>query len=91
MRAVLLWFLVACGSQDPHADGTCDPGWVNNGFDSCELACEDSGVALGASGPACNAVTVDRATVSCSKTFDFEGVRGCCSVNDTEVHFAECQ
>ncbi len=93
MRAVFA-LLLACGSdgpRDPHAAGTCDQGWVNNGFDSCELGCQNSNVALTASGPSCDAFTIEQASVSCSKTLVFDGVTGCCSVDPPEVHFAECQ
>jgi hypothetical protein len=90
-RLVLVICLGCGGSDDPHAAGTCDQGWVQNGFDTCELACENSSIALNASGPACEALTIDNASVSCSKTFEFEGATGCCSVDNTVVHFADCQ
>ena len=89
-----MMFLACGGPDDPHAPGTCDQGWVQNGFDTCELACESSSKALGASGPGCEALTIDEAPVTCSKTFVFEGVAACCSldsVDDSIVHFAECQ
>lgn len=63
---------------------------MDNMFDVCELGCENSGIALGASGPACEAETVEGISVSCSKTIVFDGVTGCCSVDPPEVHFAEC-
>lgn len=89
---VLVAALFGCGGdRDPHAPGTCDQGWVQNGFDTCELGCENSSQALGASGPACSARTLDEQPVSCSKTFTFDGVVGCCSVEGTEVHFADCE
>lgn len=92
LRSILALALVACGgNDDPHAAGTCDQGWVQNGFDTCDLGCENSSKALSASGPACTALTIDNSTVSCSKTFTFEGAVGCCSVEGTEVHFADCQ
>jgi len=94
LRIVLLLCLGCGGSEDPHSAGTCDQGWVQNGFETCELACEDSGIALGASGASCQAVTSDNSPVTCSKTFEFEGITGCCSVDsidDSVVHFAECQ
>jgi hypothetical protein len=90
-RWILLLAVAACGSKDPHAAGTCDTGWTQNGFEECELACEDSNTALLASGPACNALTIDNATVSCSTTFVFEDVQGCCATDGIAVSFAECQ
>lgn len=96
MRFAVLLLLAACGDdpQDPHAEGTCDMGWSMNGFTSCELGCESSAIALGASGESCDAATVENIPVVCSKTFTFEGIVGCCSIDAvemTEVHFAECQ
>ncbi len=92
MRSVLgVVILFACGgSTDPHAVEACDQGWVQNGFVDCEAACANSSRALGASGPACDAETIDGISVSCSKTLDVDGVAGCCSTAGDEVHFAEC-
>jgi hypothetical protein len=91
MRAVFA-LLLACSDapRDPHAAGSCDQGWVNNGFDTCELGCENSGIALAASGASCDAETIEGISVSCSKTLVFDGVTGCCSVDPPEVHFAAC-
>jgi hypothetical protein len=92
MRLLVVLLLMACGGpEDPHAEADCDQGWLQNGFDQCEAACANSSKALGASGAACQAETIEGAPVSCSKTLEFEGVVGCCSTDGTEVHFAECE
>jgi hypothetical protein len=93
MRLFVVLLLMACESPpgDPHAAADCDQGWTQNGFDQCEAACANSGTALGASGAACEAETIDGAPVSCSKTLEFGGITGCCSTAGTEVHFAECE
>lgn len=92
----LVLVLSACGDDgstpiDPHALGECDQAWKNNGFTECETACKASTPALTASGPACAAHTASGG-VSCSKTFVFEGLTGCCATNTTtsQVLFGEC-
>jgi len=92
---ILVLTLAACGSEatprDPQADGACDQGWLQNGFETCDLGCEDSATALTASGTGCAALTLEASPVNCSKTFVFDGVTGCCSVDDTAVNFAKCE
>jgi hypothetical protein len=90
--ALVALILSACGggTTDPHSMADCDQGWIQNGLTQCEAACVPSGTALGAMGAACSAHTAQAKPVSCSKTFVFEGVTGCCSVEDITVHFAEC-
>ena len=83
--------LVACSDPDPHEAATCDGPLQQNGFTECERACADSSVALVASGPSCQAVTVSGSMVDCSKTFEFSGVTGCCASNVPQLRFAECQ
>jgi len=92
-RFLLLLAVVlgACGDRDPHAAATCDGPLQANGFTECELACADSSVSLVASGPSCQGITVSGSTVDCSKTFEFEGVTGCCASNAPQLRFAECQ
>jgi hypothetical protein len=92
--ALALW-LSACAGNDtpvaPHSAGTCDGGWTQNGFDQCEAACADSSIALDASGASCEAMTIAGDSISCSKTFVFSGVTGCCAADTPSVLFAECQ
>jgi hypothetical protein len=78
------------GPVDPHAIRSCDDAWKRNGYTDCEAACVNSSAALGASGPSCRA-SDPIGVVSCSKTFVFEGVTGCCAANEPQVLFAECQ
>jgi hypothetical protein len=40
-------------------------------------------------GAAC-AATTSTGSVSCSKTFEFEGVTGCCATSPGQVLFGEC-
>ena len=90
---VLVLMLSACsddgGSIGIHAITTCDDVWVRNGYTECEHACMSSTIALGASGPACEART-SMGPVSCSKTFVFDGVTGCCASNPPKQLFGEC-
>jgi hypothetical protein len=91
---VLAAVLSACGGGemvDPHAFRMCDQAWMQNGFDQCEAACVDSSVALLAKGAACEANTTAGSLVSCSKTFVFEEVTGCCAADQPRLLFAECQ
>jgi hypothetical protein len=98
MRSLaLLWALSAChhtagidARVDPREVIACDASWVANGFTQCEAACADSSTALGAMGTACTGTITSGATESCSKTFEFSGVTGCCVSNPPEVLFAEC-
>lgn len=91
-----LMVLAACGGDDTgpvdvdiHALAPCDSIWKNNGYTECENACVDSAVALHAQGTACEATTVV-GPVSCSKTFVFDGVTGCCISHDPQIIFGEC-
>jgi hypothetical protein len=92
----LVLVVVGCGDDaavpvDIHALGECDQTWKNNGFTECEAACKASLPALTASGTSCPAHT-SAGPVSCSKTFQFEGVTGCCasSAITAQVLFGEC-
>lgn len=95
MRALVLAFVLgACGGDDGepvdiHAFADCDDAWMRNGYSDCENACVNSSVALLASGAACTAHTSNGA-VSCGKTFEFEGVTGCCVSSAPRVLFGEC-
>ena len=95
MRALFLALIVAgCGGDDGgpvdiHEIVACDDAWVRNGYTDCERACANSTVALTASGPACQGHT-SVGPVSCSKTFEFQGVAGCCASNPGKQLFAEC-
>ncbi|MBS1123344.1 MAG: hypothetical protein H6Q90_5572 [Deltaproteobacteria bacterium] len=95
MRSIALALILsACSGGemvDPHASLGCDQAWVNNGFNECEAACVDSAIALGAMGQACQATIFSGSTVSCSKTFAFQGVTGCCAADRPRILFAECQ
>jgi hypothetical protein len=79
------------GPVDPHTLGACDQTWINNGFTECEAACKQSSPALTASGMPCQAQT-SMGPVSCSKTFVFEGVTGCCATSalTSKVLFGDC-
>jgi hypothetical protein len=92
MRSIVLaWCLFACGGTgDVHALKACDQAWMANGFQQCEAACVDAQTALGAAGAACQASTSDGTPVSCSKTFVYQGVTGCCAADPPRVRFAEC-
>lgn len=97
MRSIVLVLIVsafACGGDDGgpidvHALAACDAAWIRNGYTECEAACVNSTIALGAMGVACQAHT-SRGAVSCSKTFMFEGVTGCCASYTPQVLFGEC-
>jgi len=93
-RLAVLALCCACGHDpppaDPHGAATCDAPWTRNGFTQCELACADSSVALGASGPSCQGKTADGTSIDCSKTFVFDGITGCCASDTPRVLFAEC-
>ena len=89
--ALALLASAACGAGDPQAPGTCDAAWVKNGFTKCDAACADSGPALGAMGPSCDATTASGADVNCSKTFAYDGVTGCCAADPPRAAFAECK
>jgi hypothetical protein len=96
MRALFaLMLLGACGSDDTvgpvdvHALGPCDDNWIRNGYTECEAACVDSLTALNAQGTACEATT-SSGPLSCSKTFVFAGVTGCCASAKPQVLFGEC-
>jgi hypothetical protein len=93
MRAlVLTLMLIACsddGPTDAHAIVACDDVWSRNGYTECERACANSTTALNASGPACEAHT-SMGTLSCSKTFEFEGTTGCCASTPPKQLFGEC-
>ena len=95
LASFMVLLLLACGTNTPplppHDATSCDGGWTQNGFDQCEAACADSTVALGASGPSCEATTIAANTIDCSKTFTYDGVMGCCAANQPMVLFAECQ
>ena len=88
---VLLLVLSACGDDpvDIHAFKSCDDAWTRNGFSDCETACVASGPALGAQGTSCAAHTANGA-VTCTKTFVFESVTGCCIADTPRVLFGEC-
>ena len=98
MRAVLVVLaLAACGgghshpdAADPQSPGVCDAAWMRNGFTQCDLGCEDSMLALGASGPSCPGTTSVGNSVDCSKTFVFAGVTGCCASDPPRLLFARC-
>jgi len=96
MRACLvLGLLFACGGgtstpSDPYAAATCDRVWQQNGFDQCEAGCADSAIALGATGPSCNAMLGSGSAFTCVKTFEFHGITGCCASDKPSVLFAEC-
>lgn len=84
----------ACGGDDGglidiHALVACDQAWTRNGYNECEAACVNSTIALNAMGIACQAHT-SAGTVSCSKTFEFQGVTGCCASHSPQVLFGEC-
>jgi hypothetical protein len=87
-----LLLVTACADDpvDPHAPTSCDDVWTRNGFTDCEAACVSSAEALGASGPACSAQTLAGSSVSCSKTFVFQDVTGCCASASPKQLFAEC-
>ncbi len=92
MRAlVLALMLIACNDEptDPHAITACDDVWMRNGYTECEHACANSTTALNASGPACEAHTA-AGSLSCSKTFEFGGVTGCCASVPPKQLFGEC-
>ena len=83
----------ACGGADGpvdiHAVVACDQVWIANGFTQCEEACVNATTALNAMGTGCQAHTSSGA-VACSKTFEFQGVMGCCATNPPQVMFGEC-
>lgn len=95
MRSIVLALVVtasACGGDDPidlHALGACDQVWIRNGYTECEAACENSTRALNAMGSACPAHT-SAGPYSCSKTFELQGVTGCCASRSPQILFAEC-
>ena len=84
--------LTACSDdepRDPHEIIACDETWMRNGYTECERACASSTTALNASGPACEAHTA-AGSLSCSKTFVFDGVTGCCTSVSPKQLFGEC-
>jgi hypothetical protein len=88
----LILVLSACSDDGPgdiHAFADCDAAWVRNGWTECERACVSSTIALNAMGTACTART-SVGMASCSKTFVFEGVTGCCISNSPQMLFGEC-
>lgn len=95
MRSLVLALVLsalACGADGPvdiHAVVACDQVWIANGFTRCEQACVNATIALGAMGTACQAQTAS-GPIACSKTFDFQGVTGCCATNPPQVLFGEC-
>ena len=82
--------LVTACTGDPHDLGSCDSTWRQNGATKCEAACESAGPALNASGPSCSAETSAGAPFTCTATFEWDGIRGCCSRDGAQVNFAEC-
>lgn len=82
--------ITAC-SGDPHELGSCDSTWRQNGATACEAACEEARPALNASGSSCTAETSAGAPFTCTATFEWEDIRGCCSRAGTTVNFAECE
>lgn len=90
---LLIVILSACADDpvDPHGLADCGDVWSRNGFTDCEAACTDATEVLGASGPACTARTQAGASLSCSKTFVFQDITGCCSSAPPKLSFAECQ
>lgn len=94
VAAFVVVVVAACGGEDegdPHAQGACDSTWQANGYTACESACASSTRALGASGPACQARTLENRDLSCQHTFEFAGVAGCCSAITPRVVFGECE
>jgi len=81
----------ACGGDaiDLHALGACDEVWNRNGYTECEAACENSTIALNAMGSACPAHS-SAGPFTCSKTFELQGVTGCCASRQPQLLFAEC-
>lgn len=93
MRWFVLAFLAtACGSDpppEPHDIVACEPLWAQNGYTDCEYACNDAVLALNAEGPACQASST-LGPVPCAKTFEHEGIAGCCATQTPQIVFAEC-
>lgn len=100
---VLVALLAACGEgisgQDPHALATCDGEVGNGAFEGevCELACATD---IATSVSTCAATYVEAgATIDheCQRTFEFDGVSGCCvaflddQMGGAQVVFAECE
>jgi hypothetical protein len=92
VAAFAVLFVAACSSDgDPHEQVDCDSTWQANGYTECESACASSARALGASGPACQARTVENRDLSCQQTFEFAGAVGCCTATTPRVLFGECE
>lgn len=93
--ALVLAAAVGCSTsdpppRDPHGAASCDGAWTANGYDACEAGCADSGAALGATGPACDATLGSGAPFACTKTFEFDGQVGCCASDKPRVLWADC-
>jgi hypothetical protein len=89
---VMFAMLTACTGEDapePHEFVECDMAWRQNGYTECEGACQKSSPALLAMGPSCPGRT-SNGPVSCSKTFEYMGIAGCCIASSPQMLFAEC-
>jgi hypothetical protein len=93
--AILVALLAACGGPDVHEVVDCDPAWGMEGGMGCELACKTVPAYFvgGDAGTPCAAAThPEELSRSCSRTFEFEGARGCCvpMASQKPVQFFEC-
>lgn len=92
--ALIAIALAACAGDDPHEIVTCDPAWQTTG--TCERACEMVPANFGGSGTdmPCDAIHAGHVgSVSCSRTFEFEGTWGCCvpAPDAVSLQFFECE
>lgn len=90
---LLALVLVGCTDDSLHDVVTCDPAWNASG--SCERACETIPANFSGTGEEmpCDAIHADYVGErSCSRTFEFEGVHGCCLPGEDQVsvQFFEC-
>jgi hypothetical protein len=85
MRAIwLAVLLVGCvdGRADLHEQISCTPQQPASGEWTCDLPCDSQpatdSVQCKASNPDANGWSSDPVSLTCARTFEFDGQRGCC-------------
>lgn len=101
MRVLFILVLAACNDVgiDRNEAGYCATAWAAHGVDDtfvCEPGCaaptDDFGSA-GALEPCTATHPRSPATMTCTRTFDDDGQRGCCIIteNDRRISFWQCE